>query len=86
MVAKLIALSATACSSSVLYSVIIFLARRIADGLILNSLRPKAKSSGIIIGSLAASPHMPTMMPASLAQVMILLMLRSTAGLKVEYR
>ena len=62
------------------------LENRIADALMLNSFRPKARSSGIISGSLAASPHMPTMMPASRPQVIMRLMLRSTAGLNVEYR
>ncbi len=52
----------------------------------LNSFNPKARSSGIIMGSLAASPHIPTIMPCSLAQAMIWRMLRKTAGLKVEYR
>ena len=86
VVAKLMALSATAWSSCTLYSVTIFLARRIADALMLNSFNPNARSSGIIMGSLAASPHMPTMMPASRPQAMMWRMLRSTAGLKVEYR
>ena len=46
-------------SSCTLYSVTIFLARRMADALILNSFNPNARSSGIIMGSLAASPHIP---------------------------
>ena len=51
------------------------------DGaLTLNSSSPKASNSGIIRGSAAASPHIPTGIPACFAAWITIWMLRSTAG------
>ena len=45
-----------------------------------NSPRPKEINTGMSSGSAAASPHMPTMMPALLPSSMMRLRERRTAG------
>jgi hypothetical protein len=55
-------------------------ARRIDGALIENSSRPQLISSGSSSGSAAASPHMPTMMPAFTPLSMMFLSERSTEG------
>ena len=61
-------------------SLIRFLAASIDAGLMLNSLTPISMNRGISSRSAAASPQMPTQMPARCAASQVISMARMTAG------
>ena len=62
----------------------VFLACGIKDGLMLSSVTPKSRKVGMSVGSAAASPQMPTQMPASVAAWAVSSMSRRTAGWDVR--
>ena len=78
--------SATTSAASFDHCDIVLRTRSTEGAVTLNSVSPKDISRGIIIGSAAASPHIPTGMLLSLAAVIIALIILNTPGWNAEYR